>query len=343
MPREIRIFLSTPSDIVEERRELASLIAEINDVVVFLAPERDFRLKLLHYETDAYPDVGGPQTVIDGQIPLNYDIYFGIMWRRAGTPTKDADSGTIHEFERAFEQRKKGGRPTIMFYFCQEQIPLPSTQEELDQLAKVVKFRERFQTIGLGVVYPKRADFRERARGGLLRAVADILKNAPDQPAPLTFVAELERVPEALDVLSNRYDEVRRQLPSGPERNARMRAIVDEMKLLAPTSRGAVPELKASRSAGRRLAAIAILQAFPSAGELAWLADRLNPEVERPFIGFQASVALLQAIRSLPKSDCPKLQQEVVRALQLARLNPDDPPRIRSLEYALEELGRKCN
>lgn len=75
MPREIRIFLSTPSDIVEERRALAALVAEINDVVAFLAPERDVHLKLLSYETDAHPDVGGAQNVIDGQISVDdYDI-----------------------------------------------------------------------------------------------------------------------------------------------------------------------------------------------------------------------------------------------------------------------------
>jgi len=342
MPREIRIFLSTPSDIVEEKRALAALAAEINDVVAFLAPERDVRLRLLQYETDVHPDIGAPQDVIDGQMPGDYDIYFGIMWRRAGTPTKDADSGTIHEFERAFQRHNEEGKPTIMFYFCQEAIPLPGTQEELDQLAKVVKFRERFNSIGLGANYPTRADFRERARGGLLRAVADILKNAPARPATAAFVADVDRVPDALDALCNRYDDVRRRMKAGNDRTAVMTDIVGEMKLLAPTARAALPALKAGRTAGRRLAAIAILQVFPSADELAWLADRLDPATDRPFIGYQAGVALQQAVRSLPTSDCPILKREVNRALELARLNPADPPRIKVLEYALQELGRKC-
>jgi hypothetical protein len=341
VPREIRIFLSTPSDIVEERRALAALVAEINDVVAFLAPEREVRLKLLHYETDSFPDVGGPQTVIDDQIP-DYDIYLGVMWKRAGTPTKDADSGTIHEFERAFQRRKKEGKPTVMFYFCQEEIPLPTTQEEIDQLTKVVKFRERFQTIGLGVSYPKRADFRERARGGLLRAVADILRDPAVNAVRATFVPEAVKAPDALEALSNDYDRLRREMRGGGERTARMTAIVEDMKLQAPASRGALPELKASRSAGQRLAAIALLQVFPSAEELDWLAGRLDPKAERPFIGFQAAVALAQAVRSLPVSDCGSLQREVNRALELAKRNANDPPRIRTLEYALEELERKC-
>src|SRR5262249_14995925 len=152
--REIRIFLSTPSDIDDERHALQALIAEINDVVAFLAPERSVQLKLIHYETDAYPDAGRPQVVIDEHIPPTYDIYFGVMWKRAGTPTPAADSGTIHEFERALAQRERTGRPTIMFYFCQQQIPMPTTQEELDQLRRVIKFRDDFQTKALGATYP---------------------------------------------------------------------------------------------------------------------------------------------------------------------------------------------
>jgi hypothetical protein len=340
--REIRIFLSTPSDIVEERQALSALVAEINDVVAFLAPERNVRLKLVHYETDSYPDVGRPQDVIDEQIPVNYDIYVGIMWKRAGTPTKTAPSGTIHEFKRALAQRERTGKPTIMFYFCQQEIPLPATQDELNQLSQVIKFREDFQTIALGVTYPTRAAFRERARVGLLRAVADSLQEEQDQSPRAAFAPESEAVPDRLEALCREYDRVRQEMPFGSQRTQRMTAIVDDMKVQAATARGALAELKSKRSAGHRLAAIGILQAFPSADELAWLADRLDPDAERAFIGFQAAVALQQAVRSLPRSDCHPLRREVERALKLASRNPDDPPRIEALKTAIRELDRKC-
>ncbi|UVK55370.1 hypothetical protein DBIPINDM_001878 [Mesorhizobium sp. AR02] len=149
----IRIFLSTPSDVDEERRSLAALISEINDVVTFLAPERNVRLELIHYETHAYPDMGGrPQQIIDRLIPIDYDIHLGVMWKRCGTPTQTADSGTIHEFDRALEHREKTGRPTIMFYFGMDEITMPTTADEIEQLSKVVKFRERLQNIGLTAI-----------------------------------------------------------------------------------------------------------------------------------------------------------------------------------------------
>jgi hypothetical protein len=334
--REIRIFLSTPSDIAEERQALSALVAEINDVVAFLAPERNVHLKLIHYETDAYPNAGRPQDVIDEQIPVNYDIYVGIMWKRAGTPTRTAPSGTIHEFERALAQRERTGKPTIMFYFCQEEIPLPATQEELDQLSQVIKFREHFQTIALGVTYPTRTAFRERARVGLLRAVADLLQEDQHEPPRDTFAPQSAVIPDRLESLCREYDRVRQEMPFGSQRTQRMTAVVDDMKVQAAAARGTLAELKSKRSAGYRLAAIVILQVFPAADELAWLADRLDPNAERAFIGFHAAVALQQAARSLPRSDCALLQHD------LASRNPDDPPRIRALEYALKELDRKC-
>lgn len=343
MPREIRIFLSTPSDIVEERRALAALVAEINDVVAFLAPERDVHLKLLSYETDAYPDVGGAQNVIDGQISVDdYDIYLGIMWKRAGTPTKPGrdDSGTIHEFERALEHRKKTGKPTIMFYFCLEEIPLPTTQEELDQLSRVIKFRDTFKTIALAADYPKRVEFRERARLGLLKAIADILRNEPSQRA--AFAAEPAAIPEQLERLCNDYDRVRGVMQFGSARTQRMTAIVEDMKVQAPAARGVLQQLKDHASPGHRLAAIVILQAFPSRDELGWLADRLDPAAEKSFIGFQAAAALLQAVRSLPRADCSEMQKQLRRARDLAARDPNDPPRIVTLDNAIRELELKC-
>lgn len=342
MERQIRIFLSTPSDVSEERRALAGLVNEINDVVAFLAPEREVRLELVHYETHVYPDVGGPQSVIDRQIPVDYDIHFGIMWKRAGTPTDKADSGTIHEFDRALAHREQNGKPAIMFYFCDEAIDIPTTQHEIDQLAAVVRFRERLSKIGLTASYPDRSEFRERARIGLLRAIADLLREQLPERAPEAATLGEVKIPDDLQALCDRYDAIRRETKPGAARTREMTAILERMKLHATEARGALSELKRSDSAGTRLAAIAVLQAFPERAELAWLAERLDPDLERPFIGYQAASALNQAVRSLPQSACESLKMELRRALELAERNPDDPPRIELLNYAIKEAELKC-
>src|SRR5260370_38637218 len=104
-----------------------------------------------------------------------------------------------------------------------------------------------------------------------------MLRERAAGPARAAFVAETARVPDALEALSNEYDRLRREVAGGSARTARMTAIVEDMKLQAPAARGALPELKASRSAGPRLAAIPILQPFPRAQGPGWPAGPPAP------------------------------------------------------------------
>src|SRR5690242_6911529 len=124
--RMIKVFVASPSDVTAEREGLARLVRDINDVLAFLVPEKQLKLELVRYETHTYPDVGAPQDVINRQIPIDYDIFIGVMWKRAGTPTGNSPSGTIEEFRLAMDKRKTSDLPRIMFYFCDEKIGIPS-------------------------------------------------------------------------------------------------------------------------------------------------------------------------------------------------------------------------
>lgn len=64
------------------------------------------------------------------------DILIGIFWKRFGTPTNGADSGTEHEILLAYDVWKKKKQPHIMVYFNQQS---PPTLTEIDpkQLERV--------------------------------------------------------------------------------------------------------------------------------------------------------------------------------------------------------------
>jgi hypothetical protein len=113
------------------------------------------------------------------------------------------------------------------------------------------------------------------------------------------------------------------------------------LRLKSSAVRPLLSDYQSSNSAGLRLAATCILQQFPNPAELAWLVDRLDPDKEAPFVGFQAAVALAQAVRSLPVTDRSILNQSIANALSLAKRNPHDPPRIEVLNTALRELEAK--
>ena len=344
--RAIRVFLASPNDVLEERDALAHLISEINDVLAYLAPEKRLKLELVRYETHAYPDIGQPQEVINRQIPGDYDILIGLMWKRCGTPTKSADSGTIEEFRRAYERRKSGNLPRIMFYFCEQPIPIPNS-EELRQLQNVIEFKEELALLGLTSTYPSHEDFRKHVRGGLLLAVRDILlaRSDPEAIELSRVVVELVDAADQKEILdlAAESDRLRREMPGGSGRTRRMTSLVSAMRAKAASVRSLLSELQQSNSAGRRLAAIAILQMFPAVEELGWLAQCLDPDRERPFVAYQGAVALLQAVRSLPESECAQLRSAVAEALRLAERLTTDPPRINVLRTAQSELDQKCS
>jgi hypothetical protein len=134
----VRIVVASPSDVQAERDLLPEVIEELNRGI---AGERELRLELLRWETDAHPGFHseGPQGLIDPILKIaDCDLLLGIFWRRFGTPTKDAASGTEHEFKIAHQTWKQQGRPQIMVYFNQKAYT-PKSKEETDQWGETAK------------------------------------------------------------------------------------------------------------------------------------------------------------------------------------------------------------
>jgi hypothetical protein len=77
--RMIRVFVSSPGDVAQERAVIDELVASINRTDGQVA---GFRLELFRWEDDVTPQIGpNPQQVVDLQTPV-YDIYVGIMSAR---------------------------------------------------------------------------------------------------------------------------------------------------------------------------------------------------------------------------------------------------------------------
>jgi hypothetical protein len=361
-PRTIKVFVASPSDVAEERNALAKLIADINDVLAYLAPEKSLTLELVRYETHSYPDIGAPQDVINREIPVDYDIFIGVMWKRMGTPTATDSSGTVEEFHRACARRKQGSLPRIMFYFCDEHIPIPEADQELEQLREVIKFRKELDSQGLTSSYPSHAQFAENVRGGLLRAIRDILHDSSLPTLPLAPGMVRAVAPEAVFAppgppaaapidtssrdaaleLAREYDKVRAALPSGDERTRKMEGLFSQMRVAAPKIQIFLKAFESDGSAGVRLLAIAVLNMFPNAAHLDWLAERLDPDNEQPFVAYHASVALLDAVTNLSPDHCAALDTALSKAKELGARLKGDSARLNVLTRAQQDLARKC-
>ncbi len=142
----LKVFVSSPGDVQDERVAIAEIVEEINRAwASFLG----IRLEGIRWETHCRPGIGtDSQQVINEQIPKDYDIYLGILWKRFGTPTERFGSGTDEEFEDACQRNRKNPKEvSIMFYF--KDVPVAPSEIEPDQLRKVNGFREKLKAKGV--------------------------------------------------------------------------------------------------------------------------------------------------------------------------------------------------
>jgi len=157
--KHIRIFVGSPGDVSKERDVLDLVVKELNETIAFYS---GFWLELLRWETHCVPDFGRTQGIVHKQIGP-FDIFIGIMWKRFGTPTGHAQSGTEEEFRIAYEAWHQSGVPRILFYFCQEPF-MPRNVEELDQCRLVLSFRRELEQKGLVWEYPGHDKFADVIR-----------------------------------------------------------------------------------------------------------------------------------------------------------------------------------
>jgi len=186
---KLRVFVASPGD-VEEERNIASLVIE--ELRRTVGSVLNVELETVRWETHARPDIGrDAQDVINRQIG-DYDVLVGIMWRRFGTSTKRAGSGTAEEFERAYTAFKRFQRPKIMFYFRRK--PFDTTdRKELLQFAKVIAFRHKLQQDGVMFwEYAEPLDFERSLREHLTMQLAHATRGVASprlETSPVTFLS----------------------------------------------------------------------------------------------------------------------------------------------------------
>lgn len=171
--RVIRIYVSSPGDVREEREVLASVVAELQQTI---APELGVFLELIRWEDTAVPGLGRAQELINQQLPVT-DIFVGILWTRFGTPVREGKSGTEDEFLRALDSWRLLGRPHVLFYFCDR--PVSPTHADIQQLSKVQDFRRTVGERALYWTYDDVTEFRHIVRQHVIGTLTKLLGLVP--------------------------------------------------------------------------------------------------------------------------------------------------------------------
>jgi len=173
MPETIQLFrilLASPADVTEERDLIVRMIDDWN---VQHGDGTGTRAELMNWRTHAHPEAGRrPQALINRQFADRADIVLAIFWRRLGSPTGKAASGTVEEIERALRRGKK-----VMVYFSQRPGPekvTPDTREE----ARISRFRQKLERSALYATYDDVVEFQAAVRKDLALVLREVVAAA---------------------------------------------------------------------------------------------------------------------------------------------------------------------
>ena len=149
--RQFRIFISSPGDVIPERRILKSVIGRLNE-------EFTGRAYLIPILWEEEPLLASDTFQAQIHPPRDTDIYLGILWSRIGSPLPETilredgtryDSGTAFEFEDALGGFNETGSPEMLLY-RKSGAPTLSLEDEanvldrLDQIKKLQAYVDRW-------------------------------------------------------------------------------------------------------------------------------------------------------------------------------------------------------
>lgn len=190
----LRVLIASPRDVRPERQAISDVIHAWNSLH---AQDLNILLQPVMYERDTTPMLGErPQEILNKQIVRGCDILVATFWTRLGTPTGEADSGTVEEI-REFQNEKK----PILVYFSSAPVRLDSVDPE--QSERLQAFRKQLEMQGLVETYDDLPELREKLFAHLTRTVRELVKGQTDV---------IKRIDEALaEAKRNSVDAITQQ------------------------------------------------------------------------------------------------------------------------------------
>lgn len=195
-----KVFLASPSDVQDERDSIDEVINELN---LTFGKQQDIHLELLKWETHSAPAIAinHPQEIINTDLGKDYDLFIGLIWKKFGTPTNEADSGTEEEFLNAYNRFAKNPNSLqILFYFNSKPVSMNDMNPE--QLLKIKNFRT---DIGKNkkVLYWEYQDTQQLSkflRIHIPQRILELRKNEQNKAPAIEVKEELEA-----DILKEEY------------------------------------------------------------------------------------------------------------------------------------------
>jgi hypothetical protein len=188
-----RVLVASPSDTLEFRDLVSKALVEWNDLNA-----EGYRAVLLPvmWEMSATPAVGGsPQSLLNDQIVDDTDIVIAVFWTRLGTPTENAQSGSVEEIRRKASQ----GAPVMLYFSGQPANPLTV---DPDQLGALQEFKAEMEKTALLGVFQTGQELLHIVQRDITRTITKLQppqddgrpQQAPEMPQSGNAVPETQRI-----------------------------------------------------------------------------------------------------------------------------------------------------
>lgn len=218
----LRVLIASPGDTVASRQVVKEAIEDWNSLN---AEETGLILLPVLWERDATPEMGDrPQQIINRQLVDAADLLIGLFWTRLGTPTAEADSGTVEEIERCIDADKP-----VLLYFSD--VPVVPDSVDPEEYKRLRAFKKDMQGKGLYDTYSSEDELRRKINAALTRTVREAFADVVGGPEAMAAMTrpDLGEGPHAsLLARIEREREVRGFNKSGrPQYRTRERLIIE--------------------------------------------------------------------------------------------------------------------
>lgn len=162
-------LLACPNDVTKYRDAAKRAFFDWNvqnclDQKVFLLP--------INWADNARPEVGdAPQELINKQLLEKCDFLIGIFWQRLGTPTENAESGTVDEINNFIASGK-----SCMIYFS-EQKENPGAVDPVEY-KRLKEFKEKIKRKGVIKTVQSLNEFKNQLSRDLNKLVNEYKKKS---------------------------------------------------------------------------------------------------------------------------------------------------------------------
>lgn len=140
-----KCFVASPSDVMDERLAVKAVVEQLNKR---LLPGGKHSVATVMWEENSYPAIGSDaQSVINDQLaPGDCPIFIAIFGGRIGTSTPRGSSGTVEEFEQAYNSWCEKGHKIHIFF--KKNINISVNDVDVEQIKRLQEFKKDLQTKG---------------------------------------------------------------------------------------------------------------------------------------------------------------------------------------------------